>query len=146
MTKMSCLVLMETNMIISVRMHECCEMSEVEVMSDKQTTLVLRVEQCWIVLQIESLTASIRQLEMERTQLYENLKEQRHLSDNLSVKVADLQEDVIRKCVCSLSPFLFSLSICFLLPFFCCQPYRPARQIAIFCCSCLSFFISLFVV
>lgn len=100
-------------MIISVRMHECCEMSEVEVMSDKQTTLVLRVEQCWIVLQIESLTASIRQLEMERTQLYENLKEQRHLSDNLSVKVADLQEDVIRKCVCSLSLSisLFSLNL-----------------------------------
>nr|KAG5712114.1 hypothetical protein BaRGS_020840 [Batillaria attramentaria] len=46
---------------------------------------------------IDSLTATIKQLEMERGQLYEHLKEQRHLSDNLSVKVADLQEEVIRK-------------------------------------------------
>lgn len=46
---------------------------------------------------IDSLTATIKQLEHERGQLYESLKEQRHLSDNLSVKVADLQEEVIRK-------------------------------------------------
>ncbi|KAL8596529.1 hypothetical protein ACOMHN_041591 [Nucella lapillus] len=46
---------------------------------------------------IDSLTATIKQLELERGQLYESLKEQRHLSDNLSVKVADLQEEVIRK-------------------------------------------------
>ena len=52
--------------------------------------------------QIDSLTATIKQLELERGQLYESLKEQRHLSDNLSVKVADLQEDVIRKCKLSI--------------------------------------------
>ena len=46
--------------------------------------------------QIDSLTATIKQLELERGQLYDSLKEQRHLSDNLSVKVADLQEEVIR--------------------------------------------------
>ncbi|XP_070176381.1 golgin subfamily A member 2-like isoform X2 [Littorina saxatilis] len=46
---------------------------------------------------IDSLTATIKQLELERGQLYESLKEQRHLSDNLSVKVADLNEEVIRK-------------------------------------------------
>ena len=53
----------------------------------------------WVTMfQIDSLTATIKQLELERGQLYDSLKEQRHLSDNLSVKVADLQEDVIRKC------------------------------------------------
>ncbi|XP_076454481.1 golgin subfamily A member 2-like [Babylonia areolata] len=46
---------------------------------------------------IDSLSATIKQLETERGQLYESLKEQRHLSDDLSVKVADLQEEVIRK-------------------------------------------------
>lgn len=46
---------------------------------------------------IDSLTATIRQLELERGQLYENLKEQRYVADSLGIKVADLQEEVIRR-------------------------------------------------
>ncbi|XP_005113566.2 golgin subfamily A member 2 [Aplysia californica] len=46
---------------------------------------------------MESLQATIAQLETERTQLYESLKEQRQLSDSLGIKIADLQEEVIRK-------------------------------------------------
>ncbi|GAB1602475.1 golgin subfamily A member 2-like isoform X2 [Argonauta hians] len=43
---------------------------------------------------IESLQATIRQLEAERNQLIENLQDQRNLSDNLSVKVADVEEQL----------------------------------------------------
>ncbi|CAG5119625.1 unnamed protein product, partial [Candidula unifasciata] len=46
---------------------------------------------------IKSLQDTIKQLEIERGQLYESLKEQRHLSDNLGIKIADLNEEVIRK-------------------------------------------------
>ncbi|BFZ20286.1 hypothetical protein BsWGS_23325 [Bradybaena similaris] len=46
---------------------------------------------------IKSLQDTIRQLEIERGQLYESLKEQRKLSDNLGIKIADLSEEVIRK-------------------------------------------------
>lgn len=48
-------------------------------------------------MQVQSLHDTIRQLEEERTQLYENLKEQRQLSDNMGIKIADLQEEVIWK-------------------------------------------------
>uniref|UniRef100_A0A0L8HKC7 Golgin subfamily A conserved domain-containing protein n=3 Tax=Octopus bimaculoides TaxID=37653 RepID=A0A0L8HKC7_OCTBM len=43
---------------------------------------------------IGSLQATICQLEAERNQLIENLNEQRNLSDNLSVKVADVEEQL----------------------------------------------------
>lgn len=43
---------------------------------------------------MDSLQATIRQLEAERNQLMENLKNQRNFSDDLTVKVADLQEQV----------------------------------------------------
>ncbi|VDI13193.1 golgin subfamily A member 2 [Mytilus galloprovincialis] len=40
---------------------------------------------------------AIQQLEIERNQLVESLKEQRELSDSLSIKVSDLQEEVVQK-------------------------------------------------
>ncbi|XP_029654635.1 golgin subfamily A member 2 isoform X2 [Octopus sinensis] len=43
---------------------------------------------------IGSLQATICQLEAERNQLIENLNDQRNLSDNLSVKVADVEEQL----------------------------------------------------
>ncbi|XP_059149910.1 golgin subfamily A member 2-like isoform X2 [Physella acuta] len=46
---------------------------------------------------MQSLQDTIKQLESERTQLYESLKEQRQLSDSLATKIADLNEEVIRK-------------------------------------------------
>ncbi|XP_033732612.1 golgin subfamily A member 2-like isoform X1 [Pecten maximus] len=46
---------------------------------------------------IDSLTAAIKQLESERGQLMQNLKDQRELSDSLTVKVTDLEEAVIQK-------------------------------------------------
>ncbi|CAL1537154.1 unnamed protein product [Lymnaea stagnalis] len=46
---------------------------------------------------IQSLQDTIKQLENERTQLYESLKEQRRLSDSLGIKIADLNEELIRK-------------------------------------------------
>ena len=48
-------------------------------------------------LQIDSLSTAIRQLETERSQLVQSLKEQRDLSDSLSIKVSDLQEEVVQK-------------------------------------------------
>ena len=48
-------------------------------------------------LQIDSLSTAIRQLETERNQLVQSLKEQRDLSDSLSIKVSDLQEEVVQK-------------------------------------------------
>ncbi|XP_050389727.2 golgin subfamily A member 2 isoform X1 [Patella vulgata] len=44
---------------------------------------------------LESLSTTIKQLEDERGILVSNLKEQRELSDKLSVRVADLQEQVL---------------------------------------------------
>ncbi|KAK6195949.1 hypothetical protein SNE40_001270 [Patella caerulea] len=44
---------------------------------------------------LESLSTTIQQLEEERGILVSNLKEQRELSDKLSVRVADLQEQVL---------------------------------------------------
>ncbi|XP_041370110.1 golgin subfamily A member 2-like isoform X2 [Gigantopelta aegis] len=46
---------------------------------------------------IDSLSSTIRQLENERVQLIDSLREQRELSDSFGVKVADLQEEIIRK-------------------------------------------------
>ncbi|XP_071154943.1 golgin subfamily A member 2-like isoform X1 [Mytilus edulis] len=46
---------------------------------------------------IDSLSSAIQQLEIERNQLVESLKEQRELSDSLSIKVSDLQEEVVQK-------------------------------------------------
>ncbi|KAK6980403.1 golgin subfamily A member 2 [Biomphalaria glabrata] len=45
---------------------------------------------------IQSLQDTIRQLENERAQLYDSLKEQRALSDNLGIKIADLNEELIK--------------------------------------------------
>ncbi|XP_064616088.1 golgin subfamily A member 2-like [Liolophura sinensis] len=45
---------------------------------------------------IDSLSAAIHQLELERNQLMEQLKEHRNLSDNLSVKVSDMEQDINR--------------------------------------------------
>ncbi|XP_053380155.1 golgin subfamily A member 2-like [Mercenaria mercenaria] len=45
---------------------------------------------------IDSLQATIQQLEGERNKLMENLKKQREMSDTLSVKVSDLQEEVVQ--------------------------------------------------
>uniref|UniRef100_A0A2C9L5K9 Golgin subfamily A conserved domain-containing protein n=1 Tax=Biomphalaria glabrata TaxID=6526 RepID=A0A2C9L5K9_BIOGL len=47
-------------------------------------------------LRIQSLQDTIRQLENERAQLYDSLKEQRALSDNLGIKIADLNEELIK--------------------------------------------------
>ena len=47
--------------------------------------------------QIQSLQDTIKQLENERGQMYENLKEQRQLSDRLGIQIADLNEELIRK-------------------------------------------------
>lgn len=49
---------------------------------------------CCCLFQMDSLQATIRQLEAERNQLIGSLKDQRNLSDDLSVKVADMQEQV----------------------------------------------------
>ncbi|KAK3784438.1 hypothetical protein RRG08_039439 [Elysia crispata] len=46
---------------------------------------------------IQSLQDTIKQLENERGQMYENLKEQRQLSDRLGIQIADLNEELIRK-------------------------------------------------
>lgn len=46
---------------------------------------------------IDSLTTAIKQLETERNQLVQSLKEQRDLSDSLAIKVSDLQEEVVQK-------------------------------------------------
>ncbi|KAK3088299.1 hypothetical protein FSP39_017253 [Pinctada imbricata] len=46
---------------------------------------------------VDSLTTAVRQLESERNQLIQNLKEQRELSDKLSVRVTDLQGEVLQK-------------------------------------------------
>ncbi|XP_046338569.2 golgin subfamily A member 2-like isoform X3 [Haliotis rufescens] len=46
---------------------------------------------------MESLQSTIQQLESERSQLVDNLREQRDLSDSLGIKVADLQEEILRK-------------------------------------------------
>ncbi|OWF50521.1 golgin subfamily A member 2-like isoform X2 [Mizuhopecten yessoensis] len=46
---------------------------------------------------IDSLTAAIKQLETERTQLMQTLKEQRDLSDSLTVKITDLEEAIVQK-------------------------------------------------
>ncbi|XP_060068049.1 golgin subfamily A member 2-like isoform X2 [Ylistrum balloti] len=46
---------------------------------------------------IDSLTAAIKQLESERSQLMQNLREQRELSDSLTVKVTDLEEAILQK-------------------------------------------------
>ncbi|KAH9500271.1 hypothetical protein Btru_073590 [Bulinus truncatus] len=45
---------------------------------------------------IHSLQDTIRQLESERSQLYDSLKEQRSLSDSLGIKIADLNEELIK--------------------------------------------------
>ena len=47
-------------------------------------------------LQIDSLQATIRQLESERNQMIENLNTQRDLTDHLGVKVSDLEEEVVQ--------------------------------------------------
>ncbi|XP_046556610.1 golgin subfamily A member 2-like isoform X2 [Haliotis rubra] len=44
-----------------------------------------------------SLQSTIHQLESERSQLVDNLREQRDLPDSLGIKVADLQEEILRK-------------------------------------------------
>ncbi|RUS87064.1 hypothetical protein EGW08_005140 [Elysia chlorotica] len=46
---------------------------------------------------IQSLQDTIKQLESERGSMYENLKEQRQLSDRLGIQIADLNEELIRK-------------------------------------------------
>jgi hypothetical protein len=46
--------------------------------------------------QIDSLQGTIQQLEIERNQLMDSLKTQRDMSDNLSVKVSDLQEEIVQ--------------------------------------------------
>ncbi|KAL3872084.1 hypothetical protein ACJMK2_040039 [Sinanodonta woodiana] len=45
---------------------------------------------------IDSLQATITQLESERNQMFQNLKEQRNLSDQLGIKIADLQEELVQ--------------------------------------------------
>lgn len=47
--------------------------------------------------QIASLQKTVRHLEVEREQLNQNLKDQRELSDKLSVNVADMQEEIIKQ-------------------------------------------------
>ncbi|XP_062616382.1 golgin subfamily A member 2-like [Saccostrea cucullata] len=46
---------------------------------------------------IASLQKSVKHLEVEREQLYQNLKDQRELSDKLSVNLADMQEELIKQ-------------------------------------------------
>lgn len=47
--------------------------------------------------QIASLQKTVRHLEVEREQLNQNLKDQRELSDKLSVSLADMQEEIIKQ-------------------------------------------------
>uniref|UniRef100_K1QLA8 Golgin subfamily A member 2 n=1 Tax=Magallana gigas TaxID=29159 RepID=K1QLA8_MAGGI len=46
---------------------------------------------------ITSLQKTVRHLEVEREQLNQNLKDQRELSDKLSVNLADMQEEIIKQ-------------------------------------------------
>ena len=59
-------------------------------------------------IQIDSLQASIQQLEADRAQLQENLRQQRELADHLSVKVSDQQEEIVH-----LSKYSFSKNTLF---------------------------------
>lgn len=47
--------------------------------------------------QIASLQKTVHHLEVEREQLNQNLKDQRELSDKLSVNLADMQEEIIKQ-------------------------------------------------
>lgn len=44
-----------------------------------------------------SLQKTVRHLEVEREQLNQKLKDQRELSDKLSVSLADMQEEIIKQ-------------------------------------------------
>lgn len=75
---------LRTMLIKSSERDEKDESAPMEVDNDKEEL-------------IASLQKSVKHLEVEREQLYQNLKDQRELSDKLSVNLADMQEELIKQ-------------------------------------------------
>lgn len=75
---------LRTMLIKSSEKSENNESSPMEIDSEKDELMA-------------SLQKTVRHLEVEREQLNQNLKDQRELSDKLSVSLADMQEEIIKQ-------------------------------------------------
>nr|XP_022325623.1 golgin subfamily A member 2-like isoform X2 [Crassostrea virginica] len=75
---------LRTMLIKSSEKPDNNESSPMEVDNDREELLA-------------SLQTTVRHLEVEREQLKQNLKDQRDLSDKLSVSLADMQEEIIKQ-------------------------------------------------